>query len=484
MGFLNYTKGYFNVGVATTLNIGLYLAAKALGRNYVHLEGRVRGGIFRNWIKHYRYTPTKFFQPTTEARIVELVKESRSLRVFGAGHSFNDGIVSDGALVSLDKYRGEIRRQDLGEGQVCVRGGTRIRDVVDLLSSKGLAFEALPSHDAQSIAGILSTDVHGTARECGFVSEQIESLKLVDGRGDVHECRPTDDLFKAAIGGVGAVGIITEVVVKGVERFNVRQQVRMEDLSIGKDDAENDFDTLVHKYEDGHDHFSLYLFPFADKCQVNTWKRTDEKQTPRGDELEFRSHSREALVAAWIGNLIAYSGLSRPLRFVYGLREGTDLVLDSAQAFNRTMYHLHQELEFTVPYEQTYEACRALIECYEKLYGDYRLPFTIIEVRFTPENHDRTLIGAGRGRRSAWIDLICNDSPGYEKFYAEAEELMRGMGTARPHLGKYCKSFGKADMARLHGDDFTKFLKLVEEHDPHGKFANGFTRRLFGHGCS
>jgi hypothetical protein len=39
-------------------------------------------------------------------------------------------------------------------------------------------------------------------------------------------------------------------------------------------------------------------------------------------------------------------------------------------------------------------------------------------------------------------------------------------------------------MERLHDANFEKFINLVEEHDPHGKFANEFTRRLFGHGCS
>jgi hypothetical protein len=32
----------------------------------------------------------------------------------------------------------------------------------------------------------------------------------------------------------------------------------------------------------------------------------------------------------------------------------------------------------------------------------------------------------------------------------------------------------------VHGDNFARFLDFVEEHDPDGKFANGFTRRLLG----
>jgi FAD/FMN-containing dehydrogenase len=218
---------YSKVALATTLNV--VLSAATL-EQFIWLEGRVCGGVFRNWAGRFRYTPESFHRPTTEEEIVRLVKESESLRVFGSGHSFNSGVVSDHTLVSLDDYSGLLWK-DRANKQIAVKGGTRVRDVVELLLQEGLAFEALPSHDAQSIAGILSTDVHGTGRDWGFVSESVVRLRLVDGKGEIYECWPSDDLFKAAIGGVGAVGIITGVVVQGVERFNVEQKVWIEDLS-------------------------------------------------------------------------------------------------------------------------------------------------------------------------------------------------------------------------------------------------------------
>lgn len=58
------------------------------------------------------------------------------------------------------------------------------------------------------------------------------------------------------------------------------------------------------------------------------------------------------------------------------------------------------------------------------------------------------------------------------------------MNWARPHLGKFCESFNKADMAGLHGENFARFLEVVEDHDPEGKFVNSFTWRLFGIGHS
>jgi L-gulono-1,4-lactone dehydrogenase len=298
----------------------------------------------------------------------------------------------------------------------------------------------------------------------------VVGLKIVDGKGEAHECGPDDDLFKAAIGGVGAVGIISEVVVEGVERFNVEQRVRTMDASF----VEHNLDRLLRE----NDHLSIYLFPFSKKCRVNTWNRTDKKRSVLGDFREFLRTSVDALGAAWIGNFMAYAGLLGSLSpLVYGVERGSHLVLESNKAFNRTIYHLHQELEFTVPFEDTFEVCGRFIDLYERMYP-LGLPYALFEVRFTPE-HDRTLIGAGRGRRSAWIDLVCNDSGGFEGYYAAAEGLVKEIG-ARPHLGKFCEDFGEADMARLHGDRFARFLELVEEHDPERKFGNDFTRRLFG----
>ncbi len=460
------SRSYLYGGFATTLNI--IVNALTFGR-FLWLEGRVRGGRFKNWARQFGYRPANFLQPTTEDEIVNLVRSSQKIRLFGSGHSFNAGVVTEGTLVSLDKYSGLIWK-DLKNKQIAVKGGTRIRDVVRILLENGLAFAALPSHDAQSIAGILSTDVHGTGRDWGFVSETIVSLKIIDGRGDIHECQPTDDIFKAAVGGIGAVGIISEVVVQAVDRFDVEQKFELAELSF----VENNLERLLQ----ANDHLSLYLFPFAEKCQISTWNRTDKPKSFLGPLREFVAISFDALTSAWFGNLMAYTGaLPKLSNWAYGFKRGTNLVMESNKAFNRTIYHLHQELEFTVPFEQTWEMCRRFLELYETMYSK-EMPYGLIEIRFTPAGHDRTFIGAGRMRRSTWIDLICNDSHGFDKYYAVAEEVVKEIG-ARPHLGKYCENLGKKHLNNVHGDSFERFLELMREHNPENKFANEFTQRLF-----
>ncbi|MFT4166082.1 MAG: D-arabinono-1,4-lactone oxidase [Microlunatus sp.] len=463
-------SSYLKGGFATTANVAAYAATN--GR-YVLLEGRRHGEVFRNWALRFAQTPRSYARPTTRAQIVEAVQRPGRLRVVGSGHSFNDGILTEDTLVSLDDYSGLVRI-DLDNRQLTFRAGTRVRDAVAIMLQHGLAFAALPSHDAQSLGGILSTDVHGTGKNWGFVSESVVGLTIVDGTGELHRCGPTDDLFRAAIGGVGAVGIITEVVVQGVPRFAVDQRTFMQEVAW----VRGHLDELIAQ----HDHVSLYLFPYAEHCQVNTWDRTTADKTHGGEFKEFVNISLDAVLAAWVGNFLAYARLL-PLarhwsRLAYLLKRGTQLVLESDNAYNRTMYHLHQELEFTVEFDQVFEVCDQLLALYAELY-DSGLPYLLLEVRFTPAGHDRTLLGAGQQHRCAWIDLIVNDSDRFDTYYAAAVELIKSIG-GRPHLGKYTEGFDADYLAERYGPNYQRFRQLMAQHDPDGKFANAFTRRMFG----
>ena len=67
-------RGYLYVALATTLNI--FLNALTFG-NYLWLEGRVRNGVFRNWGRRYRYRPERFATPSSEAELVELIKNAK-----------------------------------------------------------------------------------------------------------------------------------------------------------------------------------------------------------------------------------------------------------------------------------------------------------------------------------------------------------------------------------------------------------------------
>lgn len=316
--------------------------------------------------------------------------------------------------------------------------------------------------------------MHGTGRDWGWISELVVRIRVIDGKGDVHDVGPNDPVFRASVGGLGAVGIISEVTVQTRDRFNVEQTFVRTDLG----EVEKNLEKIIRD----NDHVSLYIFPFTNVCQVNRWNHCERAQSTLGPLREFINISLDALASAWLGNLLAYaSQLKRFSPFVYRFKKGSDLVLESAEAYSRTIYHLHQEQEFTVPFEDTIDVYREFRTKFEKMYEDNpkKLPFSFIEVRFTPANHELGMIGPGRDRRSAWIDLICNDSRRFETYYSATEDMIRGK-RARPHLGKFCETLNKADLANVYGTHFEQFLQLRNKYDPNRKFINPFTRRLFG----
>lgn len=476
MTFSPGPTGYWSQAKYTVRNASQY--AITLGRS-LYLEGRRSGDTWHNWTHGERQDST-FLQPESEAEIIAAISDNRQIRVVGSGHSFNTGVRSD-ALMSLDRYTGvvddfdhsaHIEPED-GVTHVRVRAGMRVRDINRELLDRGLAIVALPSHDAQSIAGVLSTDVHGTGREVGFVSASVVGLRIIDGLGIAHDVWSGDPLFRAALGGIGAVGIIAEVSIRCVEAFNIHQStVRME-LA----EAKRQWQELLA----AHDHVSFYVFPFADYVQLHRWDRTERARSKLGALRECWSISTAAMAAAVVGDAAAKTRLLPKLgNWSLRAQANADLVLPSANAFNRTIYHMHQELELSVPAAQTWAVMDRLLEIYESMFEQRRLPFTLFEVRFTPANGTEGLISAGAGDEPrTWVTIACNQAGAIPEFFAAVEELMRELD-APPHLGKWCESLTHLDLARIHGERFAQFLRLREDHDPEGRFSNEFTDRMFG----
>ena len=144
---------YLKAASATSLNVALNAAT--LGR-YVWLEGRVRRGVFRNWARRFRFRPERFFEPATEQEIAEVVRSSENLRVFGSGHSFNAGVVSDGTLLSLDNYSGPVGGdgpQAMGHHVVRMEAHEQVREELIVVHFPLLERRQVRQHRGEALAG-------------------------------------------------------------------------------------------------------------------------------------------------------------------------------------------------------------------------------------------------------------------------------------------------------------------------------------------
>jgi FAD/FMN-containing dehydrogenase len=87
--------------------------------------------------------------------------------------------------------------------------------------------------DQLSLGGALAANIHGRCLTSGPIIQDVESLLLVDGSGQLRHCsrRENRDLFSLVIGGYGLFGIVIHVTLRLVPRQKMERVVEVIELA-------------------------------------------------------------------------------------------------------------------------------------------------------------------------------------------------------------------------------------------------------------
>lgn len=164
-----------------------------------------------------------------------------------------------------------------GERAVRVQAGMRWRDLQDHLDPHGLAVKIMQSYSNFSVGGSVSVNCHGRYVGLGPVGHAVRALQLVTADGRVLEVGPhiRPDLFSAAIGGYGAVGVVTEVELDVVPNVRIRRRVE----PVALHDYVAHFRRAVLSDPTAVLHNADLLPPDFDAPVCVTWQRVDD-ETP------------------------------------------------------------------------------------------------------------------------------------------------------------------------------------------------------------
>jgi L-gulonolactone oxidase len=460
-GFLDRVGARMATGLFDLVHGALFVARGAPDH-----EGHFDGRTWRNWTANYAAEPAAFRRPRSDDEIREVVAGARKLRVVGAGHSFNDSPLCDDTMVSLDGYDA-ILAVDRVARTARVQAGIRLRDLNRALWAHGLGLPVLGSTDAQSIGGLVATDLHGTGRDHGFLSERVRALRIVAADGTARTVVPGDPLFHAAIGGLGTCGVVTEVELDLVDAFHLEKTVAMVDRA----ETEERVDTLL----EAHEHLSFYYVGGAsvgESIRMHTWNRTTAPPTPHWQARKAWAELTDFAISAWVPQgAEALADLDEDSALSNRLAPDQRLVLPGSVGFGRKLFYAHDEIEYGVPFERW----RPCIEQVVRLLRA-RDFFSIVELRFTPDR-SRALLGPGVGRRTAYIELATPLGQRSDSIYAEFEAILRAHG-GQPHLGKKT-GIDAQGMLETYGQRFLDFQAVRRAQDPDGKFLNAFTQRVF-----
>jgi FAD/FMN-containing dehydrogenase len=246
--------------------------------------------------------------PHTTEEIVEAVRTHDHVSIGGGRNSMGGETASPRAVQIDMREFNKILNISTTSKEVTVQAGARWRDIQDAIDPYGLSIMIMQTYSNFTVGGSLSVNVHGRYIGLGPIILSVKSFKIVLADGSVIEASPTShaDIFYSAIGGMGGIGVITDVTLKLADNVNVERaqtKINTEDyLAYFNDHVRSNPDVL---FENGD------MYPPAFKhVSVVTWSKTDRPPTVPGRLIPRKQDYWKERVA-WVvmsewpfGNLI------------------------------------------------------------------------------------------------------------------------------------------------------------------------------------
>lgn len=427
---------------------------------------------WRNWAGDQVCRPEEIVRPSDVEGVCEALARAQArglrVRVAGSGHSFNEAVLTDGLLLSLDRMTRvlDVNRET---GLVRVQSGITLRALNEILADHGLAFENLGDIDHQSIGGATATGTHGTGIRLRNLSAAIHSIELVSADGAVLELNAaTDtDAWRAARVGVGSLGVVTAVTLSVVPAFTLR----------GIDDTARLDDVLdgIDEFVDSNDHFEFYNFPHSPVAITRTNNRVHAPPRPRSRP---RAWLTDVLLNNYTLELACRKGRRFPslipvINRTVSRLAGRHVRIDrSDRVFATVRRFRFTEMEYALPRAAVAEAVRGVRTVIDD--GGLRVPLPM-EVRFVAA--DDAFLSPSTGRETCYVAVHMFERMEWRPYFDAVEKIMIGLG-GRPHWGK--RHSQSHESLRALYPDWDRYAAVRARLDPSGVFGNAYTERVFG----
>lgn len=427
---------------------------------------------WRNWAGNEEAVASAVARPASTDAVAATVRDvaaaGGTVKPVGTGHSFTPAAATTGVRLNLAALSGIVSLSRASK-LVRVRAGTPLTELNVELARQGLAMPNLGDIDVQTVSGALATGTHGTGKDYGCLSTFVVELELVTGTGEVLRCsrEQNPEVFLAALVGVGAVGVVTEVTLRCVDAFVLHADERPTPLA--------DVLAGLDEHVGGNDHFEFYWMPYTDKTLTKANNRVPDHTKPRGRFNKW--FNDDLLENAVFGSVVRLCRV-RP-KWTPGLLRTT------ASAFSPRTYTERSDLVFTTPrrvkfVEMEYGLPRAAIptafaelrKIIDRL--DLKVAFPV-EVRFTAG--DDIWLSHGHGRENGYIAIHQGIGMPYEPYFRAFDAVCTDLG-GRPHWGKM--HYRDAASLRPAYPRFDDFLAVRDKLDPNRIFANAYTHQIFG----
>lgn len=217
-------------------------------------------------------------EPSSSEELQEILKNSLFPISVGGGHFSMGGQTASAGSLHLDMRKmNQILRFDLPNKVILVQAGARWCDIQAFIDPHGLAVKIMQTYANFTVGGSLSVNAHGRYIGLGPVVMSVRRIALVLASGESVLASKDEnrELFFAAIGGFGAIGIITEVELDLVD--NVR--VERTDKKMATNDYLFWFDKNIRHRSDAIFHNGDLYPPHFKQVRAVSWLKTEKPAT-------------------------------------------------------------------------------------------------------------------------------------------------------------------------------------------------------------
>lgn len=413
-----------------------------------------------NWAGNLTYSTDNLHIPKNVEELQEAIKKCKKVRALGTKHCFNTIADSKENQISTEAFN-KIIGLDKEKHTVTVEAGIKYGEMCKYLDDNGFALHNLASLPHISVAGACATSTHGSGIKNGSLATAVSAIEFVNGKGEVVSLSREKDgeEFGAAVVNVGALGIATKITLDVQPTFKMKQVVYQ---NLPMSALEKNFEAIMSGG------YSVSLFTdWRNKNVSEVWvksKAEDMKEVAPefyGAKLATKNlHPIEALDPVNCTDQMGVEGpwYERMPHFKMGFTPSSGKELQS---------------EYFVAFEHAYEGFMAI----EKLNEKVAPHLFITEVR---------AIAADELPMSPFYKKTCvafhftwkQEVEAVMALLPEIEEALAPFAP-RPHWGKIFTLKPAVLQSRI--EKLADFKKIMEKHDPEGKFRNDFIDiNLFG----
>ncbi len=229
--------------------------------------------------------------------IIEAVRTHDHVSI-GGGRNSMGGQTASVRAVQLDmREYNKILSFSTTTKEITVQTGITWRAIQDYIDPYNLSVKVMQTYSNFTVGGSLSVNVHGRYIGLGPIILTVKSFRIVLADGKLIEASPTknQEVFYSAIGGMGGIGVITDITLSLDDNVNVertRELMKTEEYaSYFSSHVRNNKDVIFHNGD---------MYPPAfEKVSAVSWSVTDKQSTTDSRLIpRFKDYWKERI--AWV----------------------------------------------------------------------------------------------------------------------------------------------------------------------------------------